>query len=82
MERLRAEERLRPEGRRARRDRERSAFDEYGADDAVEFLGVAVEAFFEIPQVVRRQHSEVYAILSEYFGQDPAAWDDGRGLRE
>ena len=40
---------------------------------------MAVEAFFEIPQVVRRRHREVYAILSEYFGQDPAAWDDARG---
>jgi Mlc titration factor MtfA (ptsG expression regulator) len=60
----------------------RSAFDEYGAHDPVEFLGVAVEAFFEIPQVVRRRHREVYAILSAYFGQDPAAWDDARGLRE
>ena len=75
-------ERLRAEGRRVQHDRHRSAFDEYGADDAVEFLGVAVEAFFETPQVVRRQHSEVYAILSEYFCQDPAAWDDARGLRE
>ncbi len=60
----------------------RSAFDDYGAHDPVEFLGVAVEAFFEIPQVVRRRHREVYVILSEYFGQDPAAWDDARGLRE
>ena len=60
----------------------RSAFDEYGAHDPVEFLGVAVEAFFEVPQVVRRRHREVYAILSAYFGQDPAAWDDARGLRE
>jgi Mlc titration factor MtfA (ptsG expression regulator) len=60
----------------------RSAFDEYGAHDAVEFLGVAVEAFFEVPQVVRRRHREVYGILSSYFGQDPAAWDDGRGVRE
>jgi len=60
----------------------RSAFDEYGAHDPVEFLGVAVEAFFEIPQVVRRRHREVYAILSSYFAQDPAAWDDARGLRE
>jgi Mlc titration factor MtfA (ptsG expression regulator) len=60
----------------------RSAFDDYGAHDPVEFLGVAVEAFFEIPQVVRRRHREVYAILSEYFGQDPAAGDDARGLRE
>ena len=60
----------------------RSAFDEYGAHDPVEFLGVAVEAFFEIPQVVRRRHRDVYAILSSYFAQDPAAWDDARGLRE
>ncbi len=60
----------------------RSAFDDYGAHDPVEFLGVAVEAFFEIPQVVRRRHRELYAILSGYFGQDPAAWDDARGLRE
>ncbi len=60
----------------------RSAFDDYGAHDPVEFLGVAVEAFFEIPQVVRRRHRELYAILAGYFGQDPAAWDDARGLRE
>jgi hypothetical protein len=56
----------------------RSAFDDYGADDPVEFLGVAVEAFFEIPQEVRRRHREVYALLAGYFGQDPAAWDDER----
>jgi Mlc titration factor MtfA (ptsG expression regulator) len=60
----------------------RSAFDEYGAHDPVEFLGVAVEAFFEVPQIVRRRHREIYAILSSYFGQDPAAADDDRGLRE
>jgi Mlc titration factor MtfA (ptsG expression regulator) len=60
----------------------RSALDEYGAHDPVEFLGVAVEAFFEIPQVMRRRHREVYAVLSSYFGQDPAAWDDARGLDE
>ena len=64
------------------RRRRRSAFDDYGASDPVEFLGVAVEAFFEIPQEVRRRHPEVYDILSTYFGQDPAAWDDARGLRE
>ena len=64
------------------RRRRRSAFDDYGAHDPVEFLGVAVEAFFEIPQVVRRHHAEIYSILSAYFGQDPAAWDDARGLRE
>jgi len=66
---------------RLRRGRS-SAFDEYGASDPVEFLGVAVEAFFETPQRVRRHHGAVYRVLSSYFGQDPAAWDDARGLRE
>jgi Mlc titration factor MtfA (ptsG expression regulator) len=56
----------------------RSVFDDYGAHDPVEFFGVAVEAFFEVPQRVRRRHREVYGILSEYFRQDPAAWDDAR----
>jgi Mlc titration factor MtfA (ptsG expression regulator) len=62
--------------------RGRSAFDDYGAHDPVEFLAVAVEAFFEIPQIVRRRHSDVYRILSAYLRQDPAAGDDARGLRE
>jgi Mlc titration factor MtfA (ptsG expression regulator) len=80
-------ERLRKEGEPPRRRRKRvrgdeSAFDPYGEEDPVEFLAVAVEAFFEIPQRVRRQHADVYRLLSAYFGQDPAAWDDARGLRE
>lgn len=58
----------------------KSALDPYGAEDPVEFLAVAVEAFFETPLLVRKRHREVYAILSAYFGQDPAAWDDARGL--
>jgi hypothetical protein len=58
----------------------KSALDPYGASDPIEFLAVAVEAFFEIPLLVRKRHREVYAILSAYFGQDPAAWDDERGL--
>ena len=64
----------------ARLRKGKSALDPYGSDDPAEFLGVAVEAFFEIPLEVRRRHREVYDILSAYFGQDPAAWDDARGL--
>jgi MtfA peptidase len=40
---------------------------------------VAVEAFFERPLALRRGHAEVYAMLRDYFGQDPAAWDEARG---
>jgi MtfA peptidase len=64
----------------ARLGKGKSALDPYGGSDPAEFLGVAVEAFFKIPLEVRRRHREVYAILSAYFGQDPAAWDDARGL--
>jgi Mlc titration factor MtfA (ptsG expression regulator) len=60
--------------------RGKSVLDPYGAEDPVEFLAVAVEAFFEAPLAMRRRHREVYAILSAYFRQDPAAWDDERGL--
>jgi Mlc titration factor MtfA (ptsG expression regulator) len=60
--------------------RGKSVLDPYGATDAVEFLAVAVEAFFEVPLALRKRHREVYAILSSYFAQDPAAWDDARGL--
>jgi MtfA peptidase len=59
----------------------RSVIDPYGADDPVEFLAVAVEAFFEAPLALRKRHRAVYTILSEYFRQDPADWDDARGLR-
>lgn len=57
-----------------------SVIDPYGAESAVEFLAVAVEAFFERPIALRRGHAEVYSMLRDYFGQDPAAWDDARGV--
>lgn len=56
----------------------RSVLDEYGAEDAVEFFPVAVEAFFERPRELRRRHAELYVTLRDYFAQDPAAWEDAR----
>lgn len=61
--------------------RGKSVLDPYGAEDPVEFLAVAVEAFFETPLALRRRHRELYGMLGEYFRQDPAAWDEERGLR-
>jgi Mlc titration factor MtfA (ptsG expression regulator) len=61
--------------------RGKSVLDDYGAHDPVEFLAVAIEGFFEAPLALRKRHRELYAILALYFGQDPAAWDDARGLR-
>jgi MtfA peptidase len=58
--------------------RGKSALDPYAAESPAEFLAVAVETFFERPLELRQRHREVYAILSGYFGQDPAAWDEAR----
>ncbi|HEY8150974.1 MAG TPA: M90 family metallopeptidase [Vicinamibacteria bacterium] len=60
--------------------RGKSVFDPYAAESPAEFLAVAVETFFEQPLDLRQRHREVYAILRAYFGQDPAAWDEARGL--
>jgi Mlc titration factor MtfA (ptsG expression regulator) len=60
--------------------RGKSVLDPYAGENAVEFLAVAVEAFFEIPLELRARHREVYTLLASYFGQDPAAWDEARGL--
>jgi MtfA peptidase len=61
--------------------RGRSVLDEYGSHEPVEFFPVAVEAFFETALAVRQHHPELYAFLADYFQQDPAAWDDARGIR-
>jgi MtfA peptidase len=63
-----------------RLERRKSVIDPYGLENPVEFLAVAVEAFFEIPLLVRERHRELYDILSSYFVQDPARWDEERGL--
>jgi Mlc titration factor MtfA (ptsG expression regulator) len=58
--------------------RGKSLLDPYAAEDPAEFFAVAVETFFEQPLELRRRHREVYAVLQEFFGQDPAAWDEAR----
>jgi MtfA peptidase len=60
--------------------RGKSVLDPYAAESPAEFLAVAVETFFEQPLDLRQRHREVYAILRDYFAQDPAAWDEPRGL--
>jgi hypothetical protein len=60
--------------------RGKSVLDPYGAEEPAEFMAVAVEAFFEAPLALRRRHTEMYELLTDYFRQDPAAWDDARGL--
>jgi hypothetical protein len=47
--------------------------DSYGAENEVEFFAVASECFFQLPRDMRLKHPQLYAILSEFYRQDPAA---------
>jgi hypothetical protein len=42
-----------------------------GANEA-ELFAVATEAFFERPRELARKHPELYAMLADAYGQDPA----------
>jgi MtfA peptidase len=46
---------------------------DYAATNEAEFFAVAVESFFERPQALRDKDPELYGMLCDYFGQDPAA---------
>ena len=57
----------------ARRD-EVSLLDHYGAANRTEFFAVATECFFERPRAMRQEHGELYAVLQDFYRQDPAEW--------
>ncbi len=47
--------------------------DDYAAEDSGEFFAVASEAFFVHPGDLREAYARVYAQLSRFYRQDPAA---------
>ena len=47
--------------------------DEYGATNEAEFFAVSTETFFDMPLELRAVHPELYALLRDYYRQDPAA---------
>jgi len=51
-----------------------SVLDPYGLTGPEEFFAVAVEAFLQTPLALANRHRELYAFLSSYFCQEPAAW--------
>ncbi len=57
----------------ARVEAHRSILRGYAATNEAEFFAVATEAFFEKPQQMHDKHPELYALLRETYGQDPAA---------
>jgi MtfA peptidase len=51
-----------------------SLLDPYGATDPAEFFAVVTECFFDLPWQLAERHAELYALMRDYFGQDPAQW--------
>jgi Mlc titration factor MtfA (ptsG expression regulator) len=47
--------------------------DEYGTTNEAEFFAVATECFFDKPGPLSHRHPQLYALLAEYYHQDPAA---------
>ncbi len=74
--------RLEWERLRGERDPDRPGIlDPYGAQDAGELFAVATEAFFERPVELRHWHAELYAVLAEYYRQNPAARLDAHATK-
>lgn len=52
----------------------RTLLNPYGASHPAEFFAVVTEFFFEKPIPLREKHPALYAELSAFYRQDPAAW--------
>ena len=46
----------------------------YGTTNHGEFFAVATETFFQEPVRLERRHPELYAVLAEFYQQQPAEW--------
>ncbi|MBY0523337.1 MAG: zinc-dependent peptidase [Gemmataceae bacterium] len=47
--------------------------DKYGTTNEAEFFAVATECFFDKPTQMEHRHPQLYALLREYYKQDPAS---------
>lgn len=56
----------------------RTLIDPYGATNPAEFFAVVTECFFDLPWELERRHAALYAVLRDYYRQDPAQWPDPR----
>jgi MtfA peptidase len=48
------------------------AIDAYGATAPEEFFAVASESFFVSPLALQAEEAALYAVLAQFYGQDPA----------
>jgi Mlc titration factor MtfA (ptsG expression regulator) len=68
--------------RKLRQDRYPNVLRDYAATNEAELFAVAVESFFERPHALAEKDPELYEMLRDYFGQDPAAAPRRRSSRK
>jgi hypothetical protein len=51
----------------------------YAGVNAAEFFAVATEVFFDHPRGLRHEHPDLYAVLADFYRQDPVARTPGDG---
>lgn len=59
---------------RASRQGRATLLNQYGASSRAEFFAVATECFFERPVALEKRQPKLYAILRDFYRQDPARW--------
>ncbi len=55
-----------------RKKPQRQVLRRYGATNEAEFFAVAVESYFEKPKQMKSKTSELYQVMQDFFGGDPA----------
>jgi hypothetical protein len=53
-----------------------AGLDSYAAENPGEFFAVMSETFFEAPDILRSEYPAFYALLSQFYKQDPTARSD------
>lgn len=48
--------------------------DDYAATNEAEFFAVLSEVFFERPDILKSEYSEIYDAMTDYYALDPLAW--------
>ena len=51
----------------------KSLIDSYGATNPAEFFAVSTECFFEKSVLMQERHARLYAVLRDFYHQDPAS---------
>jgi Mlc titration factor MtfA (ptsG expression regulator) len=59
--------------RESARKGKRTYLDHYGATHEAEFFAVATEYFFDKPEEMEKYEAKLYALLRDFYHQDPAA---------